>query len=94
MAIEPKMTRLLNLNSSSSLLTERLLLPTDPLVPTPRGAAPQWRPTDVSRPVLLLGLHQSPGSWATGIVDGIEDPLEALPGSCDATRSPCGYIMP
>lgn len=37
LAIEPKMTRQLNLNSNSSLLTERLLLPTDPLVPTPRG---------------------------------------------------------
>lgn len=65
-----------------------------PFGPHAKGAAPRWRPTDVSIPVLLLGLHQSPGSWAAGIVDGIEDPLEALPRSDDTTRSPCGYIMP
>lgn len=44
LAIEPRITRLLNLNSNSSLLTARIVITHCTFSPCTNGAGPRWSP--------------------------------------------------
>lgn len=96
LAIEVKTTRLLKLNSNSSLLSAVIVITRWTFSPCTSGAAPQRSPKVFPHLSSYLAFtralgHEADASrcmwlWAAGVEDGVQDLSEALPVWAQGSR--------